>query len=564
MTFGSTSPFLHMTLRYVSLVLFTLFLFSFNCFAQAPLVADEGTTSPLHSANMSKVTFMGRMIPLEKYTEKDFLTSYELKEKGNLQFRLFMATSLINYLHKIAPEMTPEQLLKNGNFRFTFFVDGRLIYAENINPGAVSPEHKRTKTTLNAPLISNINEASWGCFLWNKFMLRGGEEALKPGSHTLKIEVNSYVNTPELRTGELIASGQISVIVPVPASLPKQATGSAQSIAGNSGWRLSMAPYDTALIRTLNNKIADRTFKDITSIVVISNGKLLIEEYFNGAGRNTLHDTRSLGKTFLSAIMGIAIKDSLIQSEQQTLKDFYPMENYAYPSAEKENITLKELLTMTSPFYGSDQDAQSPGNEGNMYFSKNWVDFTLNLPLDSSKVMHARWDYFTPGVILLGDVLNRRVPGGLEQYADAKLFKPLGISPYTWEHTPQRAPNAAGSLRMRALDLAKFGQLYANKGKWDSAEVVTEAWVMASMKEQVSTTPTGSESYGYLFWNKSHKVNNAYFEVSCATGNGGNRIIIFKNRPIVMVITATAYNKPYAYSQIDKIVERYLLPAMVK
>lgn len=235
-----------------------------------------------------------------------------------------------------------------------------------------------------------------------------------------------------------------------------------QDIPG--GWELSDEKFDNSVIENLKMKISDTTFKFITSVVVIKNGKILIEEYFNGYSRDSLHDTRSVGKTFTSTLTGIAVNDGYIRNIEQTLGSFYKLKDYQNYSHLKETVTLKNLLTMSSGFLGFDFDENSPGNEENMYPQADWVKWTLNLPMDSAKTPGSKWEYFTAGIVVLGDILNKNVPGGLEKYADEKLFIPLGIRKYRWEYTPQGVPNTAGGLRLSSLDLAKFGQLYKNKG----------------------------------------------------------------------------------------------------
>ena len=319
---------------------------------------------------------------------------------------------------------------------------------------------------------------------------------------------------------------------------------------------------DTAKIEELNRKIATHTFKDITSIVVIKKGKLLVEEYFNGANRNTLHDTRSVGKSFASTLLGVAIKDNYIKDEMQMLKDFYDLKSFQNYSSPKDSITLKSLLTMSSSFNGTDIDSDSPGNEENMYPTNNWVDFTLNLPIDKTKVTTARWDYFTAGVVVLGDILNKSVPNGLEKYADKNLFQPLGITKYKWQFTPQKVANTAGGLQLRSLDYAKFGQLYKNQGNWNGKQILMQEWVTKSLSKQM--TIAEGEYYGYLFWNKTYTVDKKSYEAYYSSGNGGNKIFIFKDQPLVIIITSKAYNKAYGHKQADQIVQDYLIPAIMK
>jgi len=343
-----------------------------------------------------------------------------------------------------------------------------------------------------------------------------------------------------------------------------EATITPQAIRPASGWPVSSARYDREKIRELNRKIAQGDFKDITSLVVIKDGKLLIEGYFNGADRTTLHNTRSVGKTFTSALMGAAIRDGYIKSIGQTLGEFYDLKSFANFSPKKSAVTLQNLLTMSSAFLGSDMDAASPGNEENMYPTPNWVKFTLDLPMYEAKENGKQWDYFTAGVVLLGDILDRAVPGGLERYADKVLFKPLGNSRYEWQYTPQKVVNTAGGLAMSSLDYAKFGQLYKNRGLWNGVPVLPEEWVEKSFQKYLTIPNNAGASYGLLFWNMTYHVGGRPCETFYCTGNGGSKIFVFLDQPLVVVITATAYGKPYMHSQVDKMMEGFILPAVIR
>jgi CubicO group peptidase (beta-lactamase class C family) len=523
-------------------------------------VKSDSIIYPIHKANIGKIAFMGQFVPIENFKETDFLESFELKEKTDFNIRVFLGNSLTNYLHLLAPKLTADELTKNGNYQFTFIVDNKKIYVENLNIGAGSVDSKNQKTISRVPLISSTNEDSWGRFLWNRFLTNGGQEAFTNGEHLLEIEIRPYLKLTEVISGHIIAEGQIKIIIP--EIKVNEEMVRFQSIKPIKDWQISKDNFDKSKIEELNRKIANQTFKNITSIVVIKEGKLLIEEYFNDATRNTLHDTRSVGKSFASTILGIAIKEGYLKSETQTLKEFYDLKSFQNYSTSKDSITLKSLLTMSSNFEGSDMNSESIGNEENMYPTKNWVDFTLNLPIDKTKVVDKQWDYFTAGCIVIGDIIHKSVPNGLEKYADKNLFKPLGITNYRWEFTPQKVANTAGGIQLRSLDFAKFGQLYKNKGAWNGKQILSQEWIAKSLSHQM--TISENEYYGYLFWNKTYKVNGVDYEVYYSSGNGGNRIFIFKDQPIVIVITSTAYNTAYGHKQVEKIMQEYLIPAITK
>lgn len=537
-----------------------ILVFSLSFSQASNIVEPEKIENSVQKNHLNEIMFLDKVISLENTKETDFLKSMTFPEDKDLDIRVFQDNSLVNYLHQLNPSLTADELLKKGNYQFTFYVDGKIIYVENLNSGAGTTESKTFKTTFRIPLISSKNEDSWGKFLWSRFYLtNNGIDALNEGNHVLKIEIRPYLKTPTLKTGNIIAQGEINLTVPKKNISEQQIA--VQKIKPNSGWKISDETFNQEKIRALNTKIAENRFREITSIVVIKNGKLLLEEYFNKYNRDSLNDTRSVGKSFASALMGIAVKDGYLKNEDQKISEFYDLKTFKNFSSRKNNVTIKSLLTMSSAFEGNDQDEESPGNEENMYPTDNWIKFILDLPMTENKIGET-WNYFTAGVVLSGDILDQSVPKGLKNYADKKLFQPLGITHYEWQFTPQQKPSLAGGLRMNTLDFAKFGQLYKNNGVWNGKAILSKDWIKKSFTNYFSNTPD-FEGYGYLFWRKVYTIGNKSFETYQSSGNGGNKIIMFTELPIVMVITAKAYNQPYSHSQVDKMVQEYLLPAVL-
>jgi len=554
-------------MKRISLI-FLVILFFQSSFGQTKdLVSNDGITNSLHKTNVGRVTFMNGNIPLDKYSTSDFLKSFQLTYWSDLNIRVFMGNSVTNYLHQLAPDLSAEELLKKGNLQFAFYIDNKFIYKENINSGCNfgSGGNKNTSTTFRVPLTSTKGEDWWAMYMWDRFKLNGGEKVLTNGKHQLKIEIRPYVKIDEnsdVKVGGLIAEGEVLLIIQPPKITAKQVA--VQPIEQNSGWEISNLTFDKKKIEALNTEIATYNLKEITSIVVIHQGKLLLEEYFNGADRNTLHDTRSVGKSFASTLMGIAINDGYIQDENQTLNKFYNLKTFENYEVKKDSVKIKDLLTMSSAFNGSDIDSDSPGNEENMYPTDNWVKFTLDLQMDKAKTNGGRWDYFTAGMVLLGDILDKKVPDGLEKYADEKLFKPLNITKYQWQYTPQNVVNTAGGLQMKSLDYAKYVQLYKNNGVWNGKQIIPIEWVQKTFTRQIQIPERDNQFYGYLFWNKSVTYKGKNYETFYCAGNGGNELIVFKELPLVIIITSKAYNKPYGHPQADKIVKDFILPSLIK
>jgi len=529
------------------------------------IVKTEGIKSELHRANIGKIIFTSQSVPLSELKESDFLKTYVLTNKSDLFINVFLSNSITNYMHFIAPELSVDELAKSGNYQFTLFVDDHLIYESNLGPGAPYREIKDTATILIVPLINNKNEGwyLWSQYFWMRFMSNGGDSILTEGRHLLKIEIRPYVNLATgVKTGDVIASGSLNLDVKRKPVIDISRI-SLNLVRPYNGFEISSESFNKNLIKTLKGNINEGVFKNISSVIVIKDGKLLIEEYFNGETRDSLHDPRSAGKSFSSTVTGIAINEGYLKNEDQALKEFYSVNSYDNFSSSKENVSIKDLLTMSSVFDGNDDDGNSPGNEENMYPTSDWVKFVLDLPVSLTR-QKDEWHYFTAGVVLLGDILNKTVPGGLEKYADQKLFKPLGITNYKWQYTPQNVPNTAGGIRMNALDFAKYGQLYKNIGKWKGRQLIPEVWVTKTFTKYKSIPGRKDEFYGYLFWNKTYIVNGKPYETFYCAGNGGNKIYIFPDQPLVIVITATAYGAPFAHSQEDKMMTDYILPALIR
>lgn len=327
------------------------------------------------------------------------------------------------------------------------------------------------------------------------------------------------------------------------------------------GLDVAEADYDQDRIAALDLAINDDEFKHINAIIVLRNGELLIERYYNGATRDGTHNPRSVGKTVAATVLGIAIEEGHIESADQTLADFYDLGQFRNPSDAKAGVTLRQLLTMTSGFDGYDFEPDSIGNEENMYPQGDWVRWALELPMAEEREPGEEWRYFTAGIVILGDIINSAVPGGLESYAHTRLFGPIGVTNYQWQHTPQRVANTAGGIQLTPLGFARYGQLHKDRGRWQDNQVVPAAWVDEMLTPVVDTTVPGNR-YGYLWWHKTYEVEGVGYPVSYCSGNGGNKIFVFDEQDLVVVVTASAYGQRYMHSQVDEIMERYLIPAI--
>lgn len=296
------------------------------------------------------------------------------------------------------------------------------------------------------------------------------------------------------------------------------------------------------------------------SILLVRNNQLLIEEYFNGHSANKPHDLRSTTKSISSILLGIAIDkgfiDNIHDPISKYLKNPIPTKNI---DKRKDEITLQHLVTMSTGLECNDWDKRSAGQEDKVYKKKDWIQYTLNLPMVNEPGDVS--NYCSMGEVLLKEIISRASGMPINQFADEYLFKPLGMENISWGHTSGKNVISAGKrLNMTSRDMAKIGQLILNGGIWNGKQIVSEKWI------EEATTPktqiTGVD-YGYFWRNIPFKVNEKVFVSKMATGNGGQYIMVFPELDIVAIFTGGAYN-----SQEDKlpfaIMNKVFLPIFIK
>jgi CubicO group peptidase (beta-lactamase class C family) len=319
---------------------------------------------------------------------------------------------------------------------------------------------------------------------------------------------------------------------------------------------------DRSRFEMLKQRIADGTFREINAIVVVKGGKVLVEEYFNGEDRETLHDIRSATKVIGSALLGIAIDRGFLSGVGQPLpaffQDYAPFENW---DDRKAHITLEHVLDMTTGLASDDMvgPESSPGHEDNVLRSTDLVRFMLDLPMDANPGEH--WAYSTGTAHLLGAVVARASGMTVQDFARAYLFQPLGINDYDWT-VAQGWPHTGGGFRMRALDMAKLGLLYVQDGRWQDRQLVPQEWVRESGAWRIPVTV--DLGYGYQWWKSSFPLDREHINTFFAAGNGGSHIFVFPDRDLVVVTTGSAFGEPYDPPQIRMMMSAYILPAVLQ
>jgi CubicO group peptidase (beta-lactamase class C family) len=199
---------------------------------------------------------------------------------------------------------------------------------------------------------------------------------------------------------------------------------------------------------------------------------------------------------------------------------------------------------MSSGLDCNDWDKKSEGQEDKVYRKKDWIKYTLNLPMVNEPGTVS--NYCSMGVVLIAEIISQSSGMTIDKFAEQYLFKPLGIDNVSWHHTSKKEIISSGKrLYMCSRDMAKIGQLMLNKGKWNEKQVVSEKWIEESTRPK---TKIAGIDYGYLWWNIPFKTKEKRIVSKLATGNGGQYIMIFPELDMVAVFTGGAYN-----SQEDKL-----------
>jgi CubicO group peptidase (beta-lactamase class C family) len=333
------------------------------------------------------------------------------------------------------------------------------------------------------------------------------------------------------------------------------------------------APLNTATNPTLDDitaTVGSGTYKQITSVIVARGEHVLYERYFDTSGAAALRNTRSATKTVTGILVGAAVDRGLLHAESPVLSFFSDRLPVANPDPRKERITVEDFLTMSSLLECDDENEFSRGNEERMYLVEDWVKFTLDLPIKGFPDWQQKpeqspygraWSYCTAGATTLGPLLERATKQSVPDFAQAALFKPLGIESVKWQYQPLGNAMTGGGLQLRSRDLLKLGQLYLNGGRWQGRQVISEAWVRRSVSPHANARE--DTDYGYLWWLQRFHVNGRSIPTYGMYGTGGNKLYVLPDQGIVVVVTTTNFKVPGAGALTDKLFTSLIVPAVL-
>ncbi len=314
-------------------------------------------------------------------------------------------------------------------------------------------------------------------------------------------------------------------------------------------------------IQAMMNQILTNNLKNIHSILVIKNGRLVFEEYFAGYHRNLKQSVQSVTKSVTSILIGMAKDREGKIMLNKRLDSYLPEYRDLISNNDKSGITLEHVLTMRAGLEWNEM--HMPTSLYEMILSRDAIKYVIDQKLVNEP--GERFHYSTGLSTILGRVLKNVTSMNALQYAQKHLFNQLEIIDYYWGTTADGSISTGAALYLRPRDMAKLGYLFLSNGTWQGRQIVSEDWVRKSTyphvkgeKDMVSGT-----GYGYQWWSGTLKVNADDISTFYAAGHGGQYIVQVPELDVVLVTTSEWKKNDAGDFRAANIMENYLVPAIL-
>lgn len=267
---------------------------------------------------------------------------------------------------------------------------------------------------------------------------------------------------------------------------------------------------------------ADRQVNTMHSFMLVRHGRVVAEGWWKPEAADKPHVLWSLSKSFTSTAVGLAIEDGKLSLTDEVLK-FFPDQAPEKPSNNLKAMRVRDLLTM------------STGHQTEPKFTKDtpWVKTFLAQPVPHKPGTH--FLYNTPATYMLSAIVQKVTGQTVLDYLKPRLFDPLGIDKPTWGTSPQGITLGGYGLSIRSEDIAKFGQLYLQRGEWKGKQLVPASWVRLATSRQMSngSNPKSDwdQGYGFQFWRCRHGAFRG-------DGAFGQFCIVLPEQDAVVALTA--------------------------
>jgi CubicO group peptidase (beta-lactamase class C family) len=325
------------------------------------------------------------------------------------------------------------------------------------------------------------------------------------------------------------------------------------------GWQtatLSDVNIDQQKIEEMMLWIDKGIYGHIDSIVIVKDGYLVHEGYFNGSTKNKLNDLRSVSKSIISTIIGIAVDAGYIADVDDKVMPLFSEYDLQDNWLERKNdISVRHLLTMSSGLACNDNHEVSPGREAVMFESDDWLKHFLTLP--SVREAGTEFAYCAGGVVGLAGVIEKSTHMKGIDFADETLFKPLNITNYKWLKTNGDLLHPNG-LFLSSRDMAKIGQIMST-GTWNDQVILSNNWIEQATSHQFLDADL--DSLGFLWWRYNDHFPSIDHDLFYAHGKGGKSIVVIPELNTVIVIAAQN-NSSTALKLNGQIINDFIFPAL--
>ena len=263
------------------------------------------------------------------------------------------------------------------------------------------------------------------------------------------------------------------------------------------------------------------------SLLVSHRGTIVLERYFNGARATRPANVKSVSKSIISALVGIAIERKHIPDVDQPIGTYFADMLRAPADARKRSVTIENLLTMRSGL-----ESTSSRNYGAWVTSKNWVRYALSRDLESEP--GAEMEYSTGNTHLLSAILTQSTKRSTWQFAQEVLARPLGFTLPRWPQDPQGIYFGGNDMLLTPRQMVLFGELYLNRGRAADVQVVPSRWIDDSFVPR-ARSQYSEQLYGYGWWMRELAGQQVYY----AWGFGGQYIFVVPSQRLVVVTTSS-------------------------
>ncbi len=346
------------------------------------------------------------------------------------------------------------------------------------------------------------------------------------------------------------------------------------AILQDNQWKrstLKETNIDESLIAAADKEI-NYALKNVHSFLIIKDGCLVYEKYYNGFKPYYKSQIASVTKSVISSLIGIALDKGIINSIEQKVVDFFPEHKAKIVDPIMNEVTIRDLLTMTSGILWR-VIAMREQMTMRMLKSPDWIEFVMTLPIDYN--MRGKFVYNSSSSHMLSAILTKAAGMSAREFANRYLFSPIGIEPisgeplineeaglfqtpiwksdFQWPTDPQGYNTGGFGLALKPIDLARFGYLFLKNGVWQGERIISEDWVKASTTTKSEGNSNGT--YGYQWWINDNNIHKFF-----ALGWGGQYVMVVPELDLVSVITSRAnvsrYNNP------GYLFDKYVIPAV--